>query len=103
MTKLFIVLIEEKQEREIQIQVMTVMPNCPGSRVCENSSPELLAIRFESLITMKQLTTKQNVVKLTNNLNYHHHNHLFAFMCMTNFKNIQQVVRRGDLRKPPGL
>ena len=53
---------------------------------------------------MKQLTAKQIVVKLTNNLNYHdHHHHLFAFMCITNFKNIQQVVRRGDLRKPPGL
>ena len=43
---------------------------------------------------------------LVANLGYsrnHHHHHLFAFMWTTNFKNIQQVVRQGDLRKPPGL
>ena len=27
--------------------------------------------------------------------------YLFAFMCITNFKNIQQVVWRGDLSKLP--
>ena len=33
----------------------------------------------------------------------HHHHHLFAFMCITNVKYLQQVVRQGDPRKPPGL
>ena len=32
----------------------------------------------------------------------HHHHHLLAFFTAA-FYRIQQVVRRGDLKKPPGL
>ena len=31
-----------------------------------------------------------------------HHHHLLA-LCYSKFYRIQQVVRRGDLKKPPGL
>ena len=35
-------------------------------------------------------------------VHHHHHHHLLAFF-YSKFNRIQQVVRRGDLKKPPGL
>ena len=34
---------------------------------------------------------------------HHHHHHLLAFFFYNKFNKIQQVVRRGDHKKPPGL